>query len=130
MCVCVYTPLIAPLWDFHLAVLTGLSKPYSAGNAEQAPHSTTNNEELYYSTPNREELYYSTPNHEELYYSTPNHEELYYSTPNSEELYYSMPKEMNAIKLTRNDAPEMPSQHSLNVEENLAYGVGKPGTVN
>ena len=100
-------------------------------NAEQPPHSTTNNEELCYSTVKSEQLYYSTPNGEELYYSTPNGEELYYSTPNHEEVYYSNVKELNAIEVTRNDACETPSQHSfqINVQENPAYEVGRPGTV-
>ena len=91
-------------------------------NAEQAPYSTTNHEELYYSTPNSEELYYSTVNSDGLYYST----------PNSEELYYSNVKELSAIEVTRNDACEMPPQHSLqiNMEENPAYEVGRPRTVN
>ena len=82
-------------------------------NAEQAPYSTTNNEELYYSTPNCDGLYYSTPNREEA-------------------VYYSNVKELNAIEVTRNDACEMPPQHSfqINMEENPAYEVGRPRTVN
>ena len=94
---------------------------YSAVNTEEAHHSTANNEELYY----------SAANNEEVYYSAVNSEELYYSAVNSEELYYTNAKELNTIEMRRNDAGEMPPQHSfqINMEENPAYVVGRPGTV-
>ena len=77
------------------------------------------------------EAHHSTANNEELYYSTVNSEEVYYSAVNSEELYYSNAKELNTIEMKRNDAVEMPLQNSLqiNMEENPAYVVGRPGTV-
>ena len=83
------------IWVFHLLILSGQSKLYSAVNTEEAHHSTTNNEELYYSTVNCEELYYSNA---------------------------------KMIEMRRN---EMPPQHSfqINMEENPAYVVGRPGTV-
>ena len=100
-------------------------------NTEEAHHSTANNEELYYSTANNEELYYSTANNEEVYYSAVNNEEVYYSAVNSEELYYTNAKELNKTEMRRNDAGEIPPQHSfqINMEENPAYVVGRPETV-
>ena len=77
------------------------------------------------------EVNYSAVNTEEAHHSTANNEEVYYSAVNSEELYYTNAKELNTIEMRRNDAGEMPPQHSfqINMEENPAYVVGRPGTV-
>ena len=90
-----------------------------------------NTEEAHHSTANNEEVYYSTANSEEVYYSAVNSEEVYYSAVNSEELYYTNAKELNKTEMRMSDAVEMPLQNSLqiNMEENPAYVVGRPGTV-
>ena len=87
--------------------------------------------EVNYSAVNTEEAHQSTANNEEVYYSAVNNEEVYYSVVNSEELYYTNAKEMNKTEMRRNDAGEIPPQNSLqiNMEENPAYVVGRPGTV-
>ena len=87
--------------------------------------------EVNYSAVNAEEPHHSTANNEELYYSAVNSEEVYYSTVNSEELYYTNAKELNKTEMRRNDAGEISPQNSLqiNMEENPAYVVGRPGTV-
>ena len=68
----------------------------------------------------------------EAHYSTANSEEPYYSTANREEPYYSNTQEMDVIEMKRNNAYETPSRHSfqISVEENPAYEVGRPRTVN
>ena len=94
-------------------------------------YSAVNTEEAHQSTANNEEVYYSTANNEELYYSAANNEEVYYSAVNTEELYYTNAKELNKTEIRRNDAGEISLQNSLqiNMEENPAYVVGRPGTV-
>ena len=68
-------------------------------------------------------------NTEEEHYSTANSEEPYYSTVNRGEPYT---QERNAIEMKRNAAYEKPPQHSfqISLEENPAYEVGRPRTVN
>ena len=60
-----------------------------------------------------------------------NSEEVYYSAVNSEELYYTNAKELNKTEMRRNDAGEISPQNSfqINMEENPAYFIGRPGTV-
>ena len=84
-----------------------------------------------YSAVNTEEAHQSTANNEEVYYSAVNNEEVYYSAVNSEELYYTNAKELNKTEMRRNDAVEISPQHSfqINMEENPAYVIGRPGTV-
>ena len=79
------------------------------------------------------EVNYSAVNTEEAHHSTANNdsEEVYYSAVNTEELYYANAKELNKTVMRRNDAGEIPPQNSLqiNMEENPAYVVGRPETV-
>ena len=61
-----------------------------------------------------------------------NSEEPYYSTANREEPYYSNTQERDAIEMKRNDAYETLPLHlfQISVEDNPAYEVGRPTTVN
>ena len=56
---------------------------------------------------------------------------MHYSAVNTEELYYTNAKELNKTEIRRNDAGEISLQNSLqiNMEENPAYVVGRPETV-
>ena len=84
-----------------------------------------------YSAVNTREAHQSTANNEEVYYSAVNSEEVYYCAVNSEELYYTNAKELNQTEMRRNDVGEIPPQNSLqiNMEENPAYVIGRPGSV-